>query len=228
MSSPATHLAGRALLLIDFQRDFCEPGGYADRLGGVAWAQEVLPAAQRLLASARRLGLFIVHTREGYAPDLQDCSAQRRIRSQRAGAAIGSRGPLGRLLIRGEAGQDIVPALRPLPGEVVLDKASYGAFCTTPLESLLRQRKIETLYLAGVTADVCVHTTLREAIDRGFFCWYVKDAISTFDPDLRRACERMVEMEGGIWGELTCADEAIRSWEMNQETRRETSGTALP
>jgi nicotinamidase-related amidase len=214
MTAPAPHLAGHALLMIDFQRDFCEPGGYADRLGGVAWAQEILPAAERLLTAARRLGLLVVHTREGYAPDLRDCSPQRRARSQRANAAIGSQGPLGRLLIRGEAGQDIVPALRPQVGEVVLDKPSYGAFCSTPLESLLRQRRIETLFFAGVTADVCVHTTLREAIDRGFYCWYVKDAISTFDPGLRLACERMVEMEGGIWGELTTTSAAIRSWEL--------------
>jgi nicotinamidase-related amidase len=205
-------VAGAALLLIDFQRDFCDPGGYADQLGGVAWAQEILPRAERLLAAARARGLPVFHTREGYAPDLSDCHPQRRLRSRRAGAEIGSHGPLGRLLIRGQPGQDIVARLAPRPGEVVLDKPSYGAFATTPLERLLREQRVSTLYLAGVTADVCVHTTLREAIDRGFDCRYVRDAISTFDPDLRRACERMVEMEGGVWGELVTSDDAISHW----------------
>lgn len=199
-----------ALLLIDFQRDFCEVGGYADRLFGSSWAREVLPQAVRLLAAARQRGLFVVHTREGYAPDLSDCAEQRRLRSQRAGAAIGAQGPLGRFLIRGEPGHDFVPELRPLAGELVLDKATYGAFTHSNLEQELRERGIRHLYLAGVTADVCVHTTLREATDRGFFCHYVRDAISTFDPDLRRACELMVEVEGGIWGELTDSALAVQ------------------
>jgi nicotinamidase-related amidase/tRNA(Arg) A34 adenosine deaminase TadA len=199
-----------ALLLIDFQRDFCEIGGYADRLFGSAWAREVLPQAGQLLAAARQLGLFIVHTREGYAADLSDCAEQRQQRSQRAGAAIGAAGPLGRFLIRGEPGHDFVPELMPLPGELVIDKATYGAFTRTELEQELRARGIRHLYFAGVTADVCVHTTLREATDRGFFCHYVRDAISTFDPELRRACETMVEVEGGIWGELTDSARAIQ------------------
>ena len=212
--------SGLALLLIYFQRDFCEPGGYADRLassGSVDWAQEILPNAERLLAAARRLGLMVVHTREGYAPDLSDCHPQRLARSRRAGAEIGSPGPLGRLLVRGEPGQDIVARLYPRPGEIVLDKPSYGAFSTTPLERLLRARGVTALYLAGVTADVCVHTTMREAIDRGFDCRYVRDAISTFDPQLRLACERMVEVEGGIWGKLTTTREAIGHWERDAE-----------
>jgi biuret amidohydrolase len=202
-----------ALLMIDFQRDFCAPGGYADHCGGVAWAREIIPQAERLLAAARKAGHFIVHTREGYASDLSDCVPAKRARSRKAGAEIGSPGPLGRLLIRGEFGHDFVDELQPAPWELVIDKPTYGAFCRSVLEQQLRERRVTTCVLAGVTADVCVHTTLREATDRGFACWYVRDAISTFDPELRAACERMVEMEGGVWGQLTTSDEAIASWE---------------
>ena len=117
---------------------------------------------------------------------------------------------MGRLLIRGEHGHDII---EPVPGEIVIDKASYGAFCGTNLEPMLRARGIDTLVFAGVTADVCVHTTLREAYDRWFSCYYVRDAISCFDPEIRRACEKMIEEEGGIWGALTNVDEIIQHWE---------------
>lgn len=205
-------IASTALLLIDFQRDFCAPGGYADRCGGTAWVAPILPAAQRLLAAARRAQLAIFHTREGYAPDLADCHPQKRERSRRAGGEVGSPGPLGRLLIRGEYGHDFLDALQPAPGEGVVDKATYGAFCHTDLEAQLRARGITTLALCGVTADVCVHTTLREATDRGFDCLYACDVISTFDPAVRAACERMVEQEGGIWGTLTNSEKLIAQW----------------
>jgi nicotinamidase-related amidase len=209
---PAAHARNVALVLIDFQRDFCEEGGYMDRLGGVAFAKEAIARARLLLDAARGRGLFVVHTREGYAPDLSDCTVQRRLRSERGGAPIGARGPLGRLLIRGERGHGFVDSLTPAVGEVVIEKASYGAFLSGLLEEELRRRGIEHLFFAGVTADVCVHTTLREAIDRGFFCHYVKDAISTLDADLRRACERMVEVEGGIWGRLLDSETAIEEF----------------
>jgi|GEM_PF-168937 len=203
LSGPELTKRNAALVLIDFQRDFCEVGGYADRLFGVDWAREALAPAQAVLRVARERGITIVHTREGYAPDLGDCPEQRQLRSRAAGAAIGDPGPLGRFLIRGEHGHDFMPELSPLPNELVIDKPSYGAFTRTVLERQLRARGIEHLYLTGLTADVCVHTTLREATDRGFFCHYVRDAVSTFDPELRIACERMVEVEGGVWGELT-------------------------
>ncbi|HEY9154572.1 MAG TPA: isochorismatase family cysteine hydrolase [Opitutaceae bacterium] len=209
MSDP---LSQTALLMIDFQRDFCAPGGYADQCGNVAWAREIIPAAQRLLAAARAAGIYIVHTREGYAPDLSDCSAPKLARSRNAGAEIGSAGPLGRLLIRGEFGHDFIDELAPRPDERVIDKATYGAFCRSDLEPILRARGVTTCVVAGVTADVCVHTTIREATDRGFRCLYVRDAISTFDPKIREACEAMVLMEGGVWGELVTADELIAEW----------------
>ncbi|MBE2214231.1 MAG: cysteine hydrolase [Opitutaceae bacterium] len=198
--------------MIDFQRDFCAPGGYADRCGGLAWVRDIIPAAQRLLLAARAAGLHIVHTREGYAPDLSDVYPMKLARSRQAGGEIGVSGPMGRLLIRGEYGHDIIDELRPCPGELVVDKATYGAFCRTRLESELRARGVTTCVIAGVTADVCVHTTLREATDRGFDCLYVRDAISTFDPEVRAACEKMITMEGGIWGTLTTVAALENQW----------------
>jgi nicotinamidase-related amidase len=209
LQEPERRRDNTALLLIDFQRDFCDLGGYVDQFEDVAFARELLPRAQRLLQLARSFELCVVHTREGYAADLSDCSWQRQIRSARAGAPIGAIGPLGRFLIRGEPGHALVSELEPIAGEIVVDKPSYGAFYNTGLETELRERGIQHLYFSGVTADVCVHTTLREATDRGFFCHYVTDAISTFDPELRLACERMVEVEGGIWGRLTNTAEVL-------------------
>ncbi len=203
---------GNGLLMIDFQRDFCASGGYSDRCGGIDWVTPIIPHAQRLLEAARNCGISVVHTREGYSPDLSDLHPERLERSRVAGGAYGSVGPMGRLMIRGEHGQDIIDELKPLPGEPVLDKASYGAFYGSNLEEILRQAGVRRLAIAGVTADVCVHTTLREATDRGFDCYYVKDAISTFDPEVRLACEKMVEQEGGIWGSLVTVDEMIDLW----------------
>ncbi|HSU40344.1 MAG TPA: isochorismatase family cysteine hydrolase [Polyangiaceae bacterium] len=201
-----------ALLMIDFQRDFCAEGGYSDRFAGLEWVKPILAPARRLLDAARKSGLLVVHTREGYAADLSDCSPAKLLRSRKAGSEIGSVGPMGRLLIRGEHGHDIIDALKPVAGEIVIDKASYGAFCGTNCESILRSRGIDTLVFAGVTADVCVHTTLREAYDRWFDCFYVKDAISCFDPEIRRACEKMIEEEGGIWGALTTVEQMTQRW----------------
>jgi nicotinamidase-related amidase len=202
-----------ALMMIDFQRDFCAEGGYSDRFAGLEWVKPILAPARRLLQAARRAGHLVVHTREGYAPDLSDCSPAKLLRSRNAGSEIGTLGPMGRLLIRGEYGHDIIDALKPEPGEIVIDKASYGAFYGTNCESMLRARGIDTLVFAGVTADVCVHTSLREAYDRWFRCYYVKDAISCFDPEIRRACEKMIEEEGGIWGALTSVDAVVSAWE---------------
>ncbi|MCW2653722.1 MAG: cysteine hydrolase [Mycobacterium sp.] len=214
LAEPVRTAENTALVLIDFQRDFCEAGGYADTIDDIGFAREVVPRALRLLHAARERSLTIVHTREGYAPDLSDCSLQRRLRSARGGAPIGSVGPLGRLLIRGEFGHDFISELTPEASELVIDKPSYGAFTHTSLEPELRRLGIVHLYFAGVTADVCVHTTVREATDRGFFCHYVRDAISTFDPALRVACERMVDVEGGIWGRLTDVHEALGELEV--------------
>eukprot|EP00903_Cladosiphon_okamuranus_P003573 g3571.t1 len=193
-------------------RDFCAPGGYSDQCAGIDWVTPIIPRARQLLSAARDNGIFIAHTREGYAPDLSDLHPERLARSAAAGAAYGTTGPMGRLMIRGEYGQDIIDELKPEPGEPVFDKASYGAFYKTNLEDTLREAGIKRIAIAGVTADVCVHTTLREATDRGFDCYYVKDCISTMDPTVRHACELMIEQEGGIWGQLCDADEMIAQW----------------
>jgi nicotinamidase-related amidase len=204
------NLKSAALLMIDFQRDFCEVGGYAYKFSGnINWVKPILPKAKQLLDFARKKKMLIVHTREGYKPDLSDCDNFRLVRSKNAGAQIGSKGPMGRLLIRGEYGQDIIDLLKPIKGEVVLDKPSYGAFATTNLKNILRKGGITHLIICGVTADVCVHTTLREATDLGFYCYYVRDAISTPYADLRKACEKMVGVEGGVWGSVVNARNII-------------------
>ena len=192
-----------ALVLIDFQRDFCSEGGYAYKCSGLDWVKPIIPNTKELLEKARELGLTIIFTRENYASDLSDCSQIKLQRSENAGAKYGEQGPMGRLMIRGEYGNDIIDELTPLKNEIVLDKSSYGTFLTTNIDEILKNKGIENIAIAGVTADVCVHTTLREATDRGYNCFYLKDAISAFKPEIREACEQMILEEGGVWGHLT-------------------------
>src|SRR6516162_7842354 len=166
-----------ALLMIDMQRDFLDPRGYFARSGeDVGPLREIVPRSMRLLEAARKAAVRVIHTREGHRPDLSDLTGVKRRRAERAGAPIGSAGPLGRLLVRGEPGHAIIDELAPLPGEPVIDKPGYGAFYATDLELLLRAEGIGQLIIAGVTTDVCVHSTLREAVDRGFECITVGDA----------------------------------------------------
>ena len=194
-----------ALLVIDMQRDFCDPGGYAAQAGlDVARLASVVDNVAALLDAARRSGLLVVHTREGHLPDLSDCPPEKLLRSRRAGAAIGSRGPMGRLLIRGEYGHGIIDRLQPLEHETVIDKPGYGAFHRTGLEALLQQR-IRTLILCGVTTEVCVHSTLREAVDRGFRCIVAGDACAASNPALQQPALDMIAVEGGIFGSVACA-----------------------
>ena len=204
--------ASAALVIIDMQRDFVDPGGFGEALGNdVSLLRKAIAPTRRALDGARRHEMLVIHTREGHRPDLSDLPPSKKLRG-RLKNGIGDPGPMGRILVRGEYGHDIIDALRPIPGEIVLDKASYGAFCGTNCERILRGRGVETLFFAGVTADVCVHTTLREACDRWFSCNYVKDAISCPDPGIRSACEKMIEEEGGIWGSLTTVEETIGLW----------------
>lgn len=195
-----------ALLVIDMQRDFCDPGGYAARAGlDVGRLASVIDRISAVLAAARDAGMLVVHTREGHLPDLSDCPPQKLLRSRQAGAEIGSRGPLGRLLVRGEYGHDIIDALQPMPHEVVIDKPGYGAFYRTDLSAVLA--RIDTVVLCGVTTEVCVHSTLREAIDRGFRCILVGDACAASNPALQQPALDMLAVEGGIFGSVARADD---------------------
>jgi len=199
-----------ALLVIDMQRDFLDPDGYAAAAGlDVAALRRPIPAIRNLLWGARQAGLLVVHTREGHRPDLSDCPPAKLERSRAAGAEIGTRGPLGRLLVRGEAGHDIVPELQPLPGEPIVDKPGYGAFTNTDLDGILRNRGIERLIVCGVTTEVCVHSTLREAIDRGYRCVLVGDACASADIELHAAALRMAAVEGGIFGQVLDTEAAL-------------------
>ncbi|HBU28961.1 MAG: cysteine hydrolase [Thiobacillus sp. GWE1_62_9] len=212
--------ARTALLVIDMQRDFLDPGGYAAaaRLD-VDALRRTIPAIQHVLAAARRLGMLVVHTREGHRPDLSDCPPAKMERSRAAGAEIGSAGPLGRLLVRGEFGHDFIDELQPIPGETVIDKPGYGAFHQTDLAQILQNRGIDHLILGGVTTEVCVHSTLREAVDRGYGCVLAADACGSAYPHLHAAALQMVAVEGGVFGRVADSGTLVAELEHAQETR---------
>lgn len=202
--------ATTALIVIDMQRDFCSPGGYAHQAGlDITRMQAVVAQVKALLAAARGGGLHVIHTREGHLPDLSDCPPAKLARSVAAGAPIGSHGPLGRLLVRGEQGHDFVPELRPLASEHVIDKPGYGAFHKTTLGALLGAFGIRRLLLCGVTTEVCVHSTLREAVDRGFECLTVGDATAASQPELQAPALAMIGVEGGIFGSVCSTADAV-------------------
>jgi nicotinamidase-related amidase len=199
-----------ALLLIDMQADFLDPGGYLAAMGAdVSATRAAIAPAQRLLAAARNAGLAVFHTRQGHQPDLSDLTDFAAWRSRRGGAPIGSPGPLGRILVRGEPGWQIVPDLAPRPGETVIDKTANGAFCDSDLEVRLRTLGIRRLLVAGITTEVCVHSTIREAGDRGFACLMVEDACASGDPAMHRAAVAMMETEGGVFGAVAPVDAVV-------------------
>jgi biuret amidohydrolase len=193
--------ARTAVLLIDMQRDFLDPEGYLAATGyDLGSVRAAIPPARRLLDAARAHGLPVVHTRQGYWPDLRELPPHRLELTRSEDSVVGKRGPLGRFLIRGEPGFQTIPELSPRAGELVVDKSGTGAFYGTDLASILSARDIRSLIVAGVTTDVCVHTTIREATDRGFECLVVADACASGDPELHRAAIEMVKVEDGTFG----------------------------
>ncbi len=192
--------AATALLMIDFQRDFVEPGGFGEQLGNdVSLLRAAIPAAERVLAAARAAGLLVVHTREGHRPDLSDCPPTKLARGHLT-TGIGAEGPMGRILVRGERGHDIIPELAPQGEEPVVDKPGKGAFYATDLDTILHNHGIHSLIVCGVTTEVCVNTSVREANDRGYECLVVSDAVGSYFPEFQKAALDMIKAQGGIFG----------------------------
>lgn len=200
-----------ALIVIDMQRDFIEPGGFGATLGNdVTLLQAIIPATARLIEGFRRAGLPVIHTRECHAPDLSDCPPAKRTRGKPA-LRIGDPGPMGRILIAGEDGADIVAALSPLPGETVIDKPGKGAFYATPLSDILQEKGISQLVFAGVTTEVCVQTTMREANDRGYECLLATDATESYFPEFKKAAIDMMTAQGAIVGWAATVDQIVEA-----------------
>ncbi|ACO74299.1 cysteine hydrolase family protein [Laribacter hongkongensis] len=200
-----------ALIMIDMQRDFVEPGGFGEMLGNdVSLLRSAIEPCRRLLEAARKAGVFVVHTREGHRADLTDCPLAKRLRGGLE-CGIGDKGPMGRILVRGEYGHDIIPELYPVAGEPVVDKPGKGAFFATDLDLLLRNRNIRTLIVCGVTVEVCVHTTVREANDRGYECVVPSDCVASYFPEFYRVALEMIKAQGGIFGWVSDADRIVEA-----------------
>ncbi|HVX83601.1 MAG TPA: isochorismatase family cysteine hydrolase [Phycisphaerae bacterium] len=198
-----------ALIVIDMQRDFVEPAGFGAALGNdVARLTPIVPTLRSLLAACREHGMMILHTREGHRPDLRDCPPAKRTRGE-CKLRIGDQGPMGRILIQGEPGHQIIPELAPLPGELVIDKPGKGSFYATNLDMSLKTRDITHLLITGVTTEVCVQTTMREANDRGYECLLVEDCTESYFPDFKAATLAMVRAQGAIVGWTATADQVI-------------------
>jgi nicotinamidase-related amidase len=205
------HLERTALVVIDMQRDFLEPGGFGESLGNdVGLLRAAIAPCRRLLAAARARGLLVIHTREGHRPDLADAPPAKVDRGNPA-LRIGDLGPMGRILVRGEPGHDIVEDLYPADGEPVIDKPGKGAFYQTDLELVLKNRGITTLLVCGVTTEVCVHTTIREGNDRGFRCVAIADACASYFPEFHRVGLEMIKAQGGIFGWVSDSERAVRA-----------------
>jgi len=201
--------ASTALIIIDMQRDFVMPGGFGEALGNdVRQLQVTIAPTKTILEGARKAGILVIHTREGHRPDLSDCPPSKLVRG-RGKTRIGDGGPMGRILVRGEVGHDIVPELYPIAGEVVIDKPGKGAFFATDLELILRDRGIKTLMVCGVTTEVCVNTTVREANDRGYECVVLSDCVGSYYPEFQKAALAMIKAQGGIFGWVSDSKRAL-------------------
>jgi len=195
--------AQTALILIDMQRDFLQPGGFGESLGNdISLLTAAVAPCRVLLDAARRHGILVIHTREGHRPDMLD-APRAKVERGAPSARIGDRGPMGRILIRGEPGHELIPELSPQPGEPVIDKPGKGAFYATDLHTILQNRGIENLIVCGVTTEVCVHTTVREANDRGYRCIVPSDCCASYFPEFHEVGLRMIKAQGGIFGWIT-------------------------
>jgi len=202
-----------ALVIIDMQRDFLEKGGFGESLGNdVSLLGVTVAPIKSLLERFRRMGLLVIHTREGHRPDLSD-APRAKVERGDPSIRIGAKGPMGRILIRGEAGHDIIPELYPKDGEPVVDKPGKGAFYATDLGSILQHRHIESLIVCGVTTEVCVHTTVREANDRGYKCLVPADCCGSYFPEFHQVALRMIKAQGGIFGWVTDSSQVLSALE---------------